>query len=114
MPKTNNTKKEMIGFRGSESEKAFLTKRAEKNGMNLSQYMRMVLLEENADILEEIKSTNSQKNYSPLEQDLIKFVVGTYDLVNIIAHQNFKPEELDKGKQKLTEWLERKGYKTLD
>lgn len=110
MPKVNTTKKEMIGFRGSESEKGFLTKRAEKNGMNLSQYMRMVLLEENPDISEEIELTNSKKNYSPLEQDLIKFVVGTYDLVNIIAHKNFSSEELENGKQKLTEWLEKKGY----
>jgi hypothetical protein len=107
MPKVTDTKKELIGFKGTTSEKEFLIKCAEKNGMNLSQYMRARLLEDEVNMSEEI----GQKQLTQIELDLIKSSLGSYNLINSLVHKSLTEEELEKAHKKTTDLLEKRGYK---
>lgn len=102
-----DSKNDKITFKVTHSEKKFLEAKAEKNGMNLSEFVRARLIEDPIESAPE----SGQKSLTQIELDLIKSSLGIYNLVNLIAHKNLSTEDIEKANQQTKELLDKKGYK---
>lgn len=102
-----NNRNTMVGFKVSKAENKYLEDKAAENDMNLSEYCRARLLED------EVHYDGETLNKYPtkFEQDLIKLVAGSYNLINLIAHKDFDSDVLRREGEGVQEWLEKHNYK---
>lgn len=107
-----DSKSYLINFKTTTSEKKFLEERAASNGMNLSEFIRARLFEDGLEIIQEIKENPEQKNLTKFHKDLIKFTLGSYQLINRMAHKNFDTQTLQRINDETLSWLEKNGYST--